>query len=129
MCRKHQNQRSLSPSLVHDAQTWLMATFDRGNMGIHNWLYAVVKVIELLVYVSLCYVLISSETSHFVLENLLSLNAGGWAALRTGSLHDLYSEFPILISFGLKSLGSKIWIATWSVTSKDIALRDVTPRR
>ncbi len=53
MCRKHQNQRSLSPSLVHDAQTWLMATFDRGNMGIHNWLYAVVKVIELLVYVSL----------------------------------------------------------------------------
>lgn len=83
MCRKHQNQRSLSPSLVHDAQTWLMATFDRG----------------------------------------------GWAASRTGSLHDLYSEFPILISFGLKSLGSKIWIATWSVTSKDIALRDVTPRR
>jgi hypothetical protein len=48
---------------------------------------------------SLCYVLISSETSHFVLENLLSLDAGGWAALRTGSLHDLHSEFPKLISF------------------------------
>jgi hypothetical protein len=30
-----------------------MATFDRGNKGIHNWLYAVVKVIDLLVYVSL----------------------------------------------------------------------------
>jgi hypothetical protein len=106
-----------------------MATFDRGNEGIHNWLYAVVKVIELLVYVSLCYVLISSETSHFVLENLLSLDAGGWAALRTGSLHDLHSEFPIVISFGLKRLGSKICIATWSANSKDIALRDVTPRR
>jgi hypothetical protein len=106
-----------------------MATFDRGNKGIHNWLYAVVKVIDLLVYVSLCYVLISSETSHFVLENLLSLDAGGWAALRTGSLHDLHIEFPKLISFGLKRLGSKIWIATWSANSKDIALRDVTPRR
>lgn len=72
-----------------------MATFDRGNKGIHNWL----KVTELLVYVSLCYVLISSKTSHFVLENLLSLDAGGWLALRTGSFHDLHSESPKLISF------------------------------